>query len=497
MKVYIILFLMAFICTKSSSQVKSSERETSPYHFRLKVKEKETMSPSLKRELSLDLFQMYSSANIIINSAAFTLEKKIDGLDTLISMPARDADLRIDYQIGSTEGKNFGLNISEYFIEEGDQLDIELYKDTLVFKGKDSLKFNIQTHLFSLNRGLSSKVLKQDKSYFEQFDKLLQSNMKAQLTFLNTKQRYISPQLYTFLYNQIIGIRCYRLLSSVVVTRKIDKTSGEDGVDYFLKIEKNLPVVNNNLVHRASYYTDFLFIKERLKFELENTHRLNNKTGAVELLDIIARKYTGYIKDRLLITGVVSLSKQYLDADSYFLKIENIIPKSSPYYGISQSIKNAFSTQSKAFAFALPDSSDRIVKLQDFKGKTLVVDYWFTGCRACINLQKSLAPVYKHFKDRKDVVFISICTDQSKKGWKNSITGGQYTHPESINLTTGGFRHEMIIKYNITSFPKLMLIDGSGNLVSRNLIHPANIDEVRSLIQKIEDTAIKNTTETR
>lgn len=491
MKTYITLLLLTLLSIKSPAQVKAAAQKTSPYHFKLKVTEKPGAASLNSSKLNLDLYQIYSNANIILKSQIHAFDHDINGLDTLITMPSSDADLRMDYERNGKTGKNFYSTIKEYFVSDGDILDIDLYPDSLIFKGRDAHKFNLQTQLFALNYNISSKILKQDETYFEQLDKVLQNNLNAQFALLNRHKIELSPQLYTYLSNQIIGIRCYRLLGSAMSSMKLDPAISKRGINYFLSREKDLPKVNNPLAHRSSYWSDYLLARERLRIELKNNLNLNSTIGAAEILDTIAKKYTGNLRDRLLVTGVVNLSRQYLDADSYFLSRNGAIPKSSRYYEISNLIKNAFSGKSKAFAFALPDSAGKIVKLEDFKGKAVVVDYWFTGCTGCILLQKAIAPVYEHFKDNKDVVFLSICADRETASWKKSLQSGKYTHPQSINLITNGFRHEMIIHYNITTYPKLMLIDRNGNLIARNMIHPGNKEEAQQLIEQIEDATSK------
>ncbi|MDQ1770640.1 redoxin domain-containing protein [Labilibaculum sp. A4] len=56
------------------------------------------------------------------------------------------------------------------------------------------------------------------------------------------------------------------------------------------------------------------------------------------------------------------------------------------------------------------------VKLSDFKGKLIYIDFWDTWCRPCLGE----LPFYGKLIG-KDVVFLSISVDQDKGKWQSFI----------------------------------------------------------------------------
>lgn len=121
----------------------------------------------------------------------------------------------------------------------------------------------------------------------------------------------------------------------------------------------------------------------------------------------------------------------------------------------------------KAINFQLPDVNGRIFTLNQFIGKVVFIDFWFTGCVHCSSyFKRHLNSVEKYFQDNKDVVFITINVDMDKNLWINSVNSGEYTSKDVINLNTNGegVNHEFTKYYNVYTFPKPMLIGKDGHI---------------------------------
>jgi cytochrome oxidase Cu insertion factor (SCO1/SenC/PrrC family) len=125
----------------------------------------------------------------------------------------------------------------------------------------------------------------------------------------------------------------------------------------------------------------------------------------------------------------------------------------------------------RAYPFALPDANGKTVHLIDFKGKVVVLDFWFTGCINCMNFyQKALAKAEQQFAQNKDVVFISICIDMDKDRWLKSLINGFYTSKTEINLYTEGKgdQHPVIRAYSVISYPQPIIIGRYSKIKNRS-----------------------------
>jgi subtilisin family serine protease/peroxiredoxin len=90
-------------------------------------------------------------------------------------------------------------------------------------------------------------------------------------------------------------------------------------------------------------------------------------------------------------TGSVSLSGNYASRsmDEYLKKIEY---------------------NEEAPRFALPDLDSNIVKLEDYKGKVVVLDFWATWCVPCIKSFPAMKRAQEKYKDDPQVKFLFIHT---------------------------------------------------------------------------------------
>lgn len=126
-----------------------------------------------------------------------------------------------------------------------------------------------------------------------------------------------------------------------------------------------------------------------------------------------------------------------------------------------------------AYIFSLPDRNDKLVKLSDFIGKVVFIDFWFTGCFACADYFKThVSKVKEKFKLNPNVVFISISIDASKSKWIEGVSMGIYTTIDNINLYTEGkgADHLVVKRYNISSYPSPILIDKEGKIISNDKV---------------------------
>lgn len=126
----------------------------------------------------------------------------------------------------------------------------------------------------------------------------------------------------------------------------------------------------------------------------------------------------------------------------------------------------------KVFPFELKDTLGKVVKYEDFKGKALVIDFWFTGCKGCVQvaemLHKSVMPAFE--KDTS-VVFISVSIDINFLQWKRSLKGGLYTSDKQVNLFTIGLgsRHPLFKHYGFSGCPQMLIVDRNGDVLSTSV----------------------------
>jgi thiol-disulfide isomerase/thioredoxin len=145
--------------------------------------------------------------------------------------------------------------------------------------------------------------------------------------------------------------------------------------------------------------------------------------------------------------------------------------------------KKSYSSGATIYPFVLTDPAGNKVDIRTYKDKVVIIDFWFTGCRACITMSRILKMVKDKIADDNEFVFISISVDKDKATWLNSVAKGIYTHEDFINLYTNGEgeEHELIKYYNFSAYPRLLLIGKNNRLANSNPPLPSSINELDML----------------
>jgi cytochrome oxidase Cu insertion factor (SCO1/SenC/PrrC family) len=136
----------------------------------------------------------------------------------------------------------------------------------------------------------------------------------------------------------------------------------------------------------------------------------------------------------------------------------------------------------------LTDKNGNSITKANFAQKTVLMDFWFTGCQGCIPMAAALQKVKDRFKSDSNVVFANVSVDKSKITWLNSIKEGRFTGRDGIHLFTNSFGqdHPVIKSYAVDAFPRLYLIDPSGNIAANPLPDPRSEKGLKDLISAIE-----------
>jgi peroxiredoxin len=114
--------------------------------------------------------------------------------------------------------------------------------------------------------------------------------------------------------------------------------------------------------------------------------------------------------------------------------------------------------------FTFPDTTGKMVSLSDFKGKWVLLDFWYVDCPWCRKLTPHMIDIYKDWKQSKNFEIISISVDKPKdyQRWKDAIVEDKSPWTQVLD-STKTYPNE----YGITGYPTLILIDPNGNGVKR------------------------------
>jgi len=121
-------------------------------------------------------------------------------------------------------------------------------------------------------------------------------------------------------------------------------------------------------------------------------------------------------------------------------------------------------------------------RLQDQRGKVVLIDFWATWCGPCISSLPNMKEIYEKYKSRDDFVMVGVSLDRDKQalvefGQKHGIAWTQLFE-ESKHWNNSVTR-----AFGLRGIPSVWIINKEGDVVGKN-IHSHNIDEITRIIEK-------------
>ncbi|MFD0794182.1 redoxin domain-containing protein [Mucilaginibacter litoreus] len=133
-----------------------------------------------------------------------------------------------------------------------------------------------------------------------------------------------------------------------------------------------------------------------------------------------------------------------------------------------------------ATGFELNTSTGSKVKLSDFKGKYVLVDFWASWCLPCRDENPNVVAAYnKYGGDKFTILSISIDSQIEKNAWLKAIKTDKLPWTQAID----NYKPAKSIKdlYGVSTIPANVLIDPSGKIVAKNI----KGKELHQTLQKI------------
>ncbi len=117
----------------------------------------------------------------------------------------------------------------------------------------------------------------------------------------------------------------------------------------------------------------------------------------------------------------------------------------------------------QAADFTLQDLSGKSVKLSDYKGKVILIDFWATWCPPCVASIPGIEKIHKGYKD-KGLVVLAVSLDDG--GW-DSVKS--FVAEKGISYPVLKGTEEVSSQYQVRTIPMLLIVGKDGRITKRYL----------------------------
>ena len=401
--------------------------------------------------------------------------------------------------------------LEDYLVYPGDSIKVELdlFRSAIVFEGPDAsfyeaqyalkrllarMNFDAPMVMFSsksrprFQKESNQELIEKYKTAFGSHFQLVEIGKEAVDYFfseLDQGKEFLAPQLelldfykdkldkdrFDLLLTEVVSGFYGKRLSSFrkfhypeVLSRFAEEEQGKY-LDRVVKLFDELEEWESDLdpsVHVRSQLVSASYLNLAMEKSM-----LKAIFGKRSYLTQVEEDYSGEMKDRLL-SGYLSQYMGAIPDPSTTLSSYVTATVTSPWKDRLVNLGHAFIPGETIVPVRLEDLEGKVYTEDFFLGQPTLLYFYFSSCAHSADFfQDILFPLYQ---DTQNLGYrlVAISMDDDREFWKSRI--GIYSDLSLTNLiTTADSKKRWRDFYEINAFPKTMLLDGNGKIISFNL----------------------------
>ncbi len=115
-----------------------------------------------------------------------------------------------------------------------------------------------------------------------------------------------------------------------------------------------------------------------------------------------------------------------------------------------------------SYHFELTDVYGQDISFEEFKGKTIFINFWATWCPPCVAEMPDINDLYNELKGNENIVFVMISFDRDFEKAKN------FVEKKEFDLPIYKLRTNLPKVYESSSIPTTYVISPDGRIVVSN-----------------------------
>jgi cytochrome oxidase Cu insertion factor (SCO1/SenC/PrrC family) len=423
-----------------------------------------------------------------------------------------------------------------YQIAAGDSIVVDYLGNKPIFSGKGSTKWELVNRLGLLEDSITKtsfykslsgefKSLNSFGDYFG-WNRYLNDRLNATLKLMDSYKGKISDFSYNIIKEQALYYIEVRRLERfmLLVGNAVSRDSGSSLMSnrFGLTNHDLCAIYDSTMNGPAAKWLQFdapvvgdpYYLWERLKYDaLRERNRFfkedasdtsilgqDRVDGYVVRYELAKKRYKGIIREEVL-AFFFHYVKGVIGSIGFEPEVEEILAdyyKQPGFTNYKEVVREYVAEQRKKQArkrdldFKLTDMEGNSFTKENLKGKVVVMDFWFTGCKGCAQMVPALSKVEDVFKEDTNVVFLSVSIDENKDRWLQSIRQKKYTTGNGENLYTGGEgdNHHIIRNLGIESYPSIFVMNDRGNLIHQYPKLDPRVDGGKRLIDLVKEQLV-------
>jgi len=139
----------------------------------------------------------------------------------------------------------------------------------------------------------------------------------------------------------------------------------------------------------------------------------------------------------------------------------------------------------KAPPFSLKDIQGNTVRLEDFQGRVVIIDFWATWCHECEDVSTELDRIYRKFRD-KGLIILGISLDEGSGGTKDVKNFIKKYNLTYTILMDDGKANKL---YKIRGLPTTLILDKNHVIIEKYIGNVFGFENrMNSLLEKLYQT---------